>query len=309
MKLFATTLPLLLLLAPAALAQDPEPDTTDAWRYLPFHLGNVWEYERWEDRDCSPTWPPICDPEPVGFLRREVVRDTVFNSEPAWIVRDSQFSTGGHPSYQTEWIVRFDTSAARAYEYRMSGQYWGYWPDAFPCRLDAPFWEDADCEGPGYAAIAVLPVFGESVAVKSFTSLMGTYAFVADIGLISSSGGEFVMAGMDIVYARVDGAEYGTRFPVASESVPEAAIPFDLTLHPNPLRDEGTLTLRLGRPERVVIVAFDVLGRRVATVHDGALPAGEHALPFDASRLPPGVYVVRSASASASSTTRVTVAR
>jgi hypothetical protein len=45
----------------------------------------------------------------------------------------------------------------------------------------------------------------------------------------------------------------------------------------------------------VTVEAFDALGRRVATVHDGPLAAGSHTLVLDASALPAGVYVVRAA--------------
>src|SRR5690606_12112922 len=107
------------------------------------NVGNVWEYERWAD-ECEPE-PPFCDPVPNGFLRREVVRDTVFDSGPAWVVRDSRYSTGGHPSYQVETIVRYDSAQARAYEFRFDGSPWGYWPDGIPCPLDAPFWGETDC--------------------------------------------------------------------------------------------------------------------------------------------------------------------
>ena len=307
MRRIVTTLALLFLLIPAAHAQ--EPDTTDAWRYLPFHPGDVWEYEQWEDKNCTPQWPPICEIGPNGFLRREVVRDTTLNSEPAWIVRESSFNTEGLLSSRSEWIVRYDTTAARAFEYRMDGSPWDYWPDGFPCRLDASVDDDADCGGPGYVELDTWPVFDEPVAVKRYVSLLGTHHFVADIGLISTSGGEFIEAGKDIVYARVEGEEYGTRIPVASESAPEVLAPFGLAAHPNPLRDGGTLTLRLDRPERVRVEAFDALGRRVALVHDGVLPAGAHRLPLDVSGLAPGLYLVRVATGSATTAIRVTVAR
>ncbi|HYE95177.1 MAG TPA: FlgD immunoglobulin-like domain containing protein, partial [Rubricoccaceae bacterium] len=69
------------------------------------------------------------------------------------------------------------------------------------------------------------------------------------------------------------------------------------------------LALTLGRSQAVTVAAFDVLGRRVATLHDGALGAGPHTFSFDGRSLPPGAYVVRLTADGASAARRVTVAR
>ncbi len=69
---------------------------------------------------------------------------------------------------------------------------------------------------------------------------------------------------------------------------------FGLTLAgPNPFRRTTALTLTLPAPQSVRVEAFDVLGRRVAVLHDGAMAAGPHPLTLDASELPAGLYVVR----------------
>jgi uncharacterized protein (DUF1501 family) len=46
-----------------------------------------------------------------------------------------------------------------------------------------------------------------------------------------------------------------------------------------------------GTPLRLTV--YDVLGREVAVLADGVMPAGPHSVTFDASRLPSGVYVYR----------------
>src|SRR5690606_15291007 len=62
---------------------------------------------------------------------------------------------------------------------------------------------------------------------------------------------------------------------------------------PNPFATRTTLRLTLDAPQSMRAEVFDLLGRRVAVLHDGPLAAGAHALTFDAAQLPAGLYVVR----------------
>ena len=79
---------------------------------------------------------------------------------------------------------------------------------------------------------------------------------------------------------------------------------------PNPARGAMRLTLTAGEAGRVRAEAFDVLGRRVATLHDGPLAAGQQTpLALDASALAPGLYVVRATSRAATVTRRFVVTR
>jgi len=78
---------------------------------------------------------------------------------------------------------------------------------------------------------------------------------------------------------------------------------------PNPFADRTALTLTLETPQEVTVEVFDVSGRRVATLHDGALPRGEHPLALDGTGLGDGVYVVRVQSGDEVVERRVTLAR
>lgn len=78
---------------------------------------------------------------------------------------------------------------------------------------------------------------------------------------------------------------------------------------PNPVRGTGRVAVELVAAEAVRVEVLDVLGRRVALLHDGPLAAGRQAFALDAARLAPGAYVVRLQGATFSDTRRVTVAR
>ncbi|HYG70431.1 MAG TPA: T9SS type A sorting domain-containing protein, partial [Anaeromyxobacteraceae bacterium] len=79
--------------------------------------------------------------------------------------------------------------------------------------------------------------------------------------------------------------------------------------HPNPSRNWSRLTLEVAEAQGVTAEVYDGLGRRVAVLLDGAVEAGTHALAFDGSSLPAGVYVVRVTAESFVATRRVTLIR
>ena len=90
------------------------------------------------------------------------------------------------------------------------------------------------------------------------------------------------------------GAREGEAMPFASAAV--AALPTHYALHaarPNPARGTATLRYDLPEPAQVALTVYDVLGREVARLVDGARQAGAHRETLDASVLPAGVYVVR----------------
>ena len=78
---------------------------------------------------------------------------------------------------------------------------------------------------------------------------------------------------------------------------------------PNPVRGATTLTVDVPTAGRVRMDLFDVLGRRVAVLADGEMPAGRHEVRIEARSLAPGVYVVRLTAGGRAVSRRVTVVR
>lgn len=86
------------------------------------------------------------------------------------------------------------------------------------------------------------------------------------------------------------------------------------SLQPNPFADRMTVLLSSGHAGPVDVTVHDLRGARVATLHRGALPAGERRLSWsgvdDLGRaLPPGLYLVRAQSATETAVRRVTRVR
>ncbi len=79
---------------------------------------------------------------------------------------------------------------------------------------------------------------------------------------------------------------------------------------PNPTSGRTGLTLTVAEAGSVVVEAYDLLGRRVATLYAGPAAAGQPLrLELDTAGLPAGTYVVRAAGRGAQATRRLTVAR
>ena len=98
------------------------------------------------------------------------------------------------------------------------------------------------------------------------------------------------------------------RFVVATEGEP-GAVRLGPPV-PNPTADQATFTVRLERPGPAAIDLVDLLGRRVAVLHDGPLSGGvDHPFRVSGEALPAGVYVVRVVAGGLRQSHRLVVAR
>ena len=78
---------------------------------------------------------------------------------------------------------------------------------------------------------------------------------------------------------------------------------------PNPTASSATIAFDVPEATDVSVAVYDLLGRRVAVLAEGAVAAGRHTARLAAGTLAPGVYVVRMTAGSFAATQRVTVVR
>ncbi len=102
---------------------------------------------------------------------------------------------------------------------------------------------------------------------------------------------------------------YDVPRPVAGDGAASTQSAIALDVRPNPVSAGGTVRVTLAEAGPVRVAVYDVLGRQVAVLVDGAWSAGEHVVGLGAEGLVPGVYVVRVTAGAASAVRRVTVAR
>jgi PKD repeat protein len=90
--------------------------------------------------------------------------------------------------------------------------------------------------------------------------------------------------------ARV-GEDPGTIDEARTSALPERSL--FLQNAPNPFNPSTTISFELPEDSHVMLVVFDVTGRKVATLVDEHRGAGPHSVRFDASSLSSGVYFYR----------------
>ena len=98
--------------------------------------------------------------------------------------------------------------------------------------------------------------------------------------------------------------------PVARITVAPTA-PFQLTApHPNPVSGRARFTLSVAKTQQIDLAVYDLLGRRVAVLHQGTLPGGEpKRLRIEAHAWPSGVYLLRARGQQFSAVRRLVVIR
>ena len=79
--------------------------------------------------------------------------------------------------------------------------------------------------------------------------------------------------------------------------------------YPNPFTETATVRFNLAAGADVTVKVYDVLGREVAVLVDGALEAGTHNAVFEAGALPSGTYVYRVVAGNAVTTGRMQLVR
>jgi hypothetical protein len=84
---------------------------------------------------------------------------------------------------------------------------------------------------------------------------------------------------------------------------------YELRVGPNPMRQQGTVALALREGQRVAVTLYDLLGRRVTTLHSGRLERGTTTLPFSTGGLSNGQYFLRVQGRAFSTTKTIVVAR
>ena len=142
---------------------------------------------------------------------------------------------------------------------------------------------------------SIPPRYEERWGVEGFSGEQAVELFADDPAFAGSDYYGLRVADREIDYLNVTVSDQLEATPTASA----------LTAASNPFSARTTLYLTLPTAHDIEAVAYDVLGREVAVLQDGELPGGTHTVKLDGAQLPAGVYVVRIAVGSGSTTRTV----
>ena len=141
-----------------------------------------------------------------------------------------------------------------------------------------------------------------TTVTPDFTGLGGQTALLLTAGELGATGDD----AFSFLVVQTDGTTTQAGVSTSSEADPAGALALETA---NPVRGETEVRFSLASAATVQLDVYDALGRRVATLAEGALPAGPHAATLDASRLSAGTYLVRLQAGDARVTQTVTVVR
>ncbi len=117
---------------------------------------------------------------------------------------------------------------------------------------------------------------------------------------------------LDLNYAKINGTVYGELVSVLEEYQPK---PVDFNLYqnyPNPFNPTTTIKFSLGKREIVSIIVFDITGKKIKSLVNQELSAGDHEIQWNGKdennrQLPSGIYFIRMHSSNYQRTIKVTL--
>ncbi len=226
--------------------------------------------------DCPPSTPSRTGPKPIRWeYADDPARRTLYETWAALIHLRADYAIFTHPDTEVALEVG-PGDASRSITLTLDGA-----PEGEP------------------SAVVVVGNFGLQAreVAQAFPASGTWYEFFTDTEREVTGGSAPVLLGPGIarVFTDVDvpSPEPGI-YVVDDEAGPAGPLAFGLdAAYPNPARDAATVVYTLAVPGRVRLEVYDVLGRRVAVLADGRLPAGAHRAVLDGAGLPSGTYLVR----------------
>lgn len=262
-----------------------------AINFYPLHVGDVWQYEI--------TYQPPNYQNKTFYLSKRVLADTLLtNGKRYFLIEQPPFTYDEIKSLEKVFI-RIDTASGIVYKY-VSNK-----PEE---KMDSLFSETGNRFFNGLICWGFYDatVFGQLRRAKTIGGPVTTngldfhWQLAMDIGIYQQGISLAIVAatgnGYELVYAKIDGKEYGTLMNREDET--EIPLLFRLSQnYPNPFNPTTTIQFSIPVETRhasslhfVTLKVYDILGKEISTlVNEEKLP-GSYEVMFDGSNLANGVY-------------------
>jgi hypothetical protein len=109
-------------------------------------------------------------------------------------------------------------------------------------------------------------------------------------------GRRYDLTRANVITMRTDESAQIMTGPISISTEPSDQGPLRTELHaayPNPFNPSTVIGYQLSYAGKARLAVYDLLGRQVAVLVSGTMPAGRHQVTFDASGLASGVYLIR----------------
>ena len=102
------------------------------------------------------------------------------------------------------------------------------------------------------------------------------------------------MDDIEVIVADINGDALYMSHSSSGQSFQSGPHSFELSkLYPNPFNPSTEVSFSLPMDGHVQLAAFDVRGKEVDVIFEGAQSIGQHSYTWNASNLPSGVYYIR----------------
>ena len=268
--------------------------------YRSFDGGGTWQKAKQLPMGSADTpWSLEADPTLPGKLYAGTFGDSLYvttNFGETWTKPEGNGLGNGHI-----FDIEFDPLSGNLFVGTAQGVYysadggdnWNGLNAAFPEPTVPPEVRHISFDENG---VLYVGTWGQGVWASTNWQATALADFALQVGEISdlviSDGGVYVLtSGAEMI--RFDALSFSSSVDTEEET---AELPTAYALeqnYPNPFNPVTSIAFSLPATQNVNLAVYDVLGRRVATLVNGPLAAGQHQVQFNAASLPSGMYLYR----------------
>ena len=267
----------------------------DYLAWFPLHVGDKWIYKV-QNFDH---WNPAND-EFNGYRYFEVADTITLSDKKTYFQIIQKFVNNAKDTI----YLRIDSSNFKVYQYSIdsTGKVKDLlYEDLSACVNDTVHYSNIYSYAPQYVD-EILPFskWGINSSQKNYRSQTSgfviSHSLVKNIGKFNYSAGDITGIAEILIAFKVKGISYGDSLLLGINSNKEIKTPKDFKLsqnYPNPFNPSTTIDFTLPVDSKIVLNVYNSLGQKVAELVNRNIPAGNHSVNFNASKLASGVYVYR----------------